>query len=486
LRGGAIGESPDGTTLATATDGQIIFWDLATGRQRGEPLDGYTPQGFGGVVFSSDGKRAAIPSGTGVTVVDLPSGTRVGGPVFGQTLRYLDDGRIAIGTGPSVELWRPGVTAPVAFATPLDGAHAAGQAYWLSPTTVYELPDDGPPVLGFTMAGPSPEWNASSGARAGDLLNPPQPGATAMPADSSIVSPDGKLAALSQGDMVELWDLSHQKRVALFDPHQRRPLPLWDPLGKILATTGLGGTLAFWDVSDPANPSLLRRATLPGFKATTEAWAYFSPNGQTIAVQAMFLAFSPVTFLVSVPEARVLHELTATGISYGAVFTGDGKTVATLQDSTSTTARVFLWDVASGRQRSVPLVLPYAQGGSVAFVNRDRWLVTAQSAGLSNVSLDQLTSRIDVWDATTLHPVGGQITARGDAGSVEVDQPGGFRLVSSGLVTTGNDMVWDFDPAHWASIACSIAGRNLTKAEWSEYLPGRQYEATCPQWPAGP
>ncbi len=46
-------------------------------------------------------------------------------------------------------------------------------------------------------------------------------------------------------------------------------------------------------------------------------------------------------------------------------------------------------------------------------------------------------------------------------------------------------MVWDVAPDHWDATACRIAGRNLTRAEWNQYLPGRPYQATCPTRPAG-
>ena len=60
------------------------------------------------------------------------------------------------------------------------------------------------------------------------------------------------------------------------------------------------------------------------------------------------------------------------------------------------------------------------------------------------------------------------------------------RLASSNFGSSGTYMVWDLDPAHWASIACRIAGRNLTQDEWKEYLPDRPYQLTCPQWLPGP
>ena len=39
--------------------------------------------------------------------------------------------------------------------------------------------------------------------------------------------------------------------------------------------------------------------------------------------------------------------------------------------------------------------------------------------------------------------------------------------------------IWDLDPDRWATTACGIAHRNLTRAEWKQYLPGRPYERTC-------
>ena len=31
-------------------------------------------------------------------------------------------------------------------------------------------------------------------------------------------------------------------------------------------------------------------------------------------------------------------------------------------------------------------------------------------------------------------------------------------------------VVWDLDPAHWVDAACRLAGRNLTHAEWDQYI----------------
>jgi hypothetical protein len=50
--------------------------------------------------------------------------------------------------------------------------------------------------------------------------------------------------------------------------------------------------------------------------------------------------------------------------------------------------------------------------------------------------------------------------------------------------TTDLDPVlWRVDPGGWVNVACSLAGRNLTSAEWQHYLPDRTYRRTCPQYP---
>jgi WD40 repeat protein len=62
--------------------------------------------------------------------------------------------------------------------------------------------------------------------------------------------------------------------------------------------------------------------------------------------------------------------------------------------------------------------------------------------------------------------------------------PDGKQLAVAGVETRA--MVWDVDPAVWRRRACAIVGRNLTREEWTLYLPpGKPYRATCPEWPTG-
>jgi hypothetical protein len=88
------------------------------------------------------------------------------------------------------------------------------------------------------------------------------------------------------------------------------------------------------------------------------------------------------------------------------------------------------------------------------------------------------TSQIELFDATTLRPVGRPITT-GDATLVPAFTPDG-NLIAEGLPGVSS---WNLDPDVWQDEACRAVGRNLTRAEWVEYLGDEVYRATCPEWP---
>jgi WD40 repeat protein len=59
----------------------------------------------------------------------------------------------------------------------------------------------------------------------------------------------------------------------------------------------------------------------------------------------------------------------------------------------------------------------------------------------------------------------------------------GIAWASSGQLVTGSPdgsiISWDTDPRDWSRVACRIAGRDLTAAEWQRYLPEQPYRRTC-------
>jgi hypothetical protein len=66
---------------------------------------------------------------------------------------------------------------------------------------------------------------------------------------------------------------------------------------------------------------------------------------------------------------------------------------------------------------------------------------------------------------------------------------GGTAIRGDGLeaavATDQGIVIWDLDPDHWVDAACQIAGRNLTRIEWAQYVGDlAPYRSTCPAYPA--
>ena len=76
-------------------------------------------------------------------------------------------------------------------------------------------------------------------------------------------------------------------------------------------------------------------------------------------------------------------------------------------------------------------------------------------------------------------------TRRGSRGRLV--QPGRRALAAgtdNGTIRLWDDILWR-DVAAARGRVCRLVGRNLTRAEWEELLPGEDYRKTCDQWPAG-
>jgi WD40 repeat protein len=483
LPGSMVAQSPDARILVTATDTQLHLWDTATGRAIGQPIS-FSIAPLGLAVFTPDGSRLVAPeaSDNAIRIIDVASHLEVGLPILGVPapggpFRMLADGRMAVYDGVNIAFLRVPSLAPAAFVTPLGGptGRPVGTTFAAGGTQVETIPN-------FT--GPPAGWDPSTGRSLGPSLTgvPLGPGCeNTRSCPGWDLSPDGALVAVGRPNgTVEIWDAARATRDTTFDTGQKMPSVTWSPHGGLLATGGDGGTLALWDAADPSHVINLARARAPGFSADSEPMPTFSPDGRLLAAFGYpSLNGSGVSSvdLLAVPSLHTVQLLhVGTGFVVSPAFSPDSKEFAvSVIDLSAAFGRVIVWDTATWAQQAT-LQLPYQPVG-VAFVARGAWLATAQVAtGDRPGNL----SRVDLWDAVTLEPIGDPIEVRGDAGLLATDHPGGYRFASGSTSPVGTPMVWDVDPAHWDAIACRIAGRNLTRAEWSQYLPGRPYQATCP------
>jgi len=103
---------------------------------------------------------------------------------------------------------------------------------------------------------------------------------------------------------------------------------------------------------------------------------------------------------------------------------------------------------------------------SLDFDPRGRTLVTLSDDG-----------KLRLWDVATSKLIGAALPASNVGGSVHFFPDGKHVL---GVFGSGTGIVWSVDPAAWAAKACSIAHRNLTPGEWTEFLGHRRYRNVCP------
>ena len=82
-----------------------------------------------------------------------------------------------------------------------------------------------------------------------------------------------------------------------------------------------------------------------------------------------------------------------------------------------------------------------------------------------------------LWDLPTQRQLGAPLP--GVPGRLTVPQftPDGRSLLA--ITDAGRAYLWDVRPSRWMRQACDVAGRTLTRAEWQDALPGRDYAPAC-------
>lgn len=125
------------------------------------------------------------------------------------------------------------------------------------------------------------------------------------------------------------------------------------------------------------------------------------------------------------------------------------------------------WNAADGRSLAVAQSAPSGPSASIAV-----------AAGGDTVFTSSLTTgTIREWSPARL-----QLLAEfpGDPFSLThvVVMPNGAEAIA--VFDDGSGITWPLRRGDWERRACRIAGRDLTRSEWRQFLPGRSYEAVCP------
>jgi len=491
------------------TPARFKLWDIDANRSLGSVP---APTAGGPYALSPDLSKLAVPSGDGSSVIvhDVRSGTS-------RQLNGRHNGKITgIGFGPGnrlvttgddkqVLVWSLGSGAVTETLTGHNG-RVFGPAFSPDGRTLYTAGLDGSMII-WDLAGTrrlGRPFRAGNAGRRDDqagrtlVLSPRGDRMIVTQGDGQILIRDGRslrelrrLPAVAQGSVV----------AAAFSPD-----------GRLVAASGEGGAVSIWDTvtGAPVHRRLVGPPRDAGGRPNYVRAVGFTPDGRTIVAgdDSLRLYFwnarsgAPVGPPLAVPRDPALRD--APDEVYALAFSGNGL-IAVGHGSNAS-----VWELGSRKLRyTVDVDEDYGFAAAVAFSQDDSLLATGGGIG-----------EVRFWDADTGAARGRSIAASaGWLNSLDFDPkdeilvtggsdgttrlidvqsrvligsplPGFDNLLENAELTpdgrrvivvyeNGNGFVWDVDPSVWKRHACAVAGRNLTRSEWEEFLPDREYSPAC-------
>jgi RNA polymerase sigma factor (sigma-70 family) len=373
--------APDGKALLSShQDGQVRFWDAATGAMARQ-LRAHVGA-VGRLALSPDGKTLATTAWAhhggdcSVRLWETATGkplVRQPGPQAG--IRFLafapDSRRVATANGEgALHLWEPstgkllrhwGLVGPLAFTpdgrTLICGGWSDGEVRFLDPATgkvtrqfqahpggVFHLvlARDGKSLVTAGGGGVVRLWDPATGRAVRDFTGEPKGHVWGL-----ALSADGRvLASVHEGKTVRLWDTATGKLVR----EHAEPGSVWgvalSPDGKILASSFRSRDVAedqFIRLRDVATGNELRR--LPGNNLRPLEHLAFSPDGRSLISGGQHWK---ELYLWEVATGQLRRHFSGhQGELLCLAFSPDGRAMA----SGSTDSSVLLWDANGRRSR---------------------------------------------------------------------------------------------------------------------------------------
>jgi WD40 repeat protein len=495
----ALALSPDGSRLYVATKGRqsVRAFDVGTGRLLASADDLHlTTQALGGLDASPDGSTVAVTSEDHVRRLDSQTLRRRGpdmrGPDLAEGGRYSHHGSLlaTASNDDSVIVWDTSTG-----------------------TLVHRLAVPG------GVWGSSIDWSADDRAlyaagenlmkwRLGDV-----PGLLALGEDIpavegtayglSLAAPDGHTLARSQSGRLWFVDLATGRETPRSAPLRDVWGPRWSPDGRWLLTTAGDERLRVWDTATG------RQVAVKQFPKGVQLRATFSADGERVYVvdrRGRLSTYDRETLRLVEAGVEVGTGVTTMGArgDVALVLRADGSFVRVRPE-----AGKILGHAPAGTltdPEDAPNDLS-PDGSLLATSDAEHRMRLLDVESLQWIGSDARTDTLaDAGGWVAFAPDGSQFAALqlngiglwdGHTGDYQGSLPvpalatgASIRYLpdSSGLVIAARDgRTWTADTrtGTWAGRACTIAGRNLTQAEWTAFFPSRPYHSTCRRWPAG-
>jgi RNA polymerase sigma factor (sigma-70 family) len=398
---------PGGKVVASAGVGPgLCLWDAATGKPL---LRVPLPPLAHSLALAPDGKRLVL-GGSVARLIDTSTGKELRRLEPSRKMLDLD----AVAFSPDGKTVAAGETRGArAF-----GDQGADVIVWDAAagkvlhrlgghkdvTAVAFAPNDGATLASADGDGKVRLWDVAAGM----LLRTLQ-----APAEALAFDPAGKTLATAGGGCVRLWDVGSGKELRQLKADGEDLYDVaFSPDGTVLAAAGRAGKIRLWDA---ATGKALRSWDAPAAFGSCLA---FAPDGKTLAT-----AGGSCIRLWDPNSGEEMHPATGhTGCLRSVQFAADGKTLL----STAMDGKLLAWDLATGRDRALPL----AKVTGAAAPSADGTLLAQQVYG---------DAFVRVWDTAT-----GKETAALKVGAGHNASPR-FSPDATRLATSSADgvRVWD-------------------------------------------
>jgi WD40 repeat protein len=279
--------------------------------------------------------------------------------------------------------------------------------------------------------------------------------------------------------------------------------------GRWLATVGEKGTARLWDLDllRPLLPGASRPAPLLAAALDEQTCRRQTVSGESLDTRALEPAASRLlqaggdgaritaVAFVAAPGGGV--RWLATGDSQGAIALWDlgagtdgeplrfrGQEGPVTRMAVSADGR---WLATAGTSDTASLVDLAADPGSRMLVlrdHRDRVMALAFSPDGRWLATGSADGEARLWDLAAEDPSQAPGVLYGHQGAVTslVFSHDGNWLATGSRDHTArvwSTYLWSLDPERLVDLACQVAGRDLTRGEWEDYLPGLPYHRTC-------
>ena len=433
--------SPDGRTLLLAgTDGDLDFVDIPSGAVRNVRR----PRAIVQVAFSPDGRTAATAEADNRVLLWDVARRAVRDTFSGHVARvtalsFTHDGRTVLSAGldGKIMLWD------------VDGSRRLGREFAFGPALAH-------PAL-------SPDSRTLAIPHADGTLSLVEP---ATLRTRVLRVGDGRLGGIAFTDdrhLVATVPRDGRGYGVVIDVQTGKPGPRHPSLGSpstpsvdaggrrmALVSRGAAEVQPLIAGRPAGRPRFYRRSG--GAQSVT-----LSPDGRTLAVQT-----DGGIEIVDVARMRISGFLLDSDTTVTApVFIGNGVVAAGSREGW-----VRMWSPATSRSVSPRLA---AHSGAVVAL-----AVSPDGHTLASGGTD---GSVRLFDVDTQQPLAARLPVAPESPTSPV-----FSLDGSYLLATsasGHGYRWDIRPSSWTRRACAIAGRHLTRSEWSDALPGREYAPVC-------